>query len=422
MPPREIPGFYYDEARGKYFKIEGRATAPVSAPWSADNVKKRKRAEKAERKRQAAEARTRTTLAGEAKPRPVGRREGAERGDIRASLFCERLKAVGEVVVGEAEEVGWDGDLGRMVMYSQYIPKDAAGRYQSLIVPEFSSINCSPSSHVVFMAGLSNPAAFMTFTWLTRISYASLTDDRPLRGIRQTAPVFQDSPGPASNQLTSYTATLPEQHRSLFCFAGTNRGVLALHTTGDTAWVHQTRSAGDIFSTDCHASDPNLLLAAGRRGIVTLADMRVGPSDGTPLTFTHGSSVTHLRAAPDGNPYRLVVAGLENKMAIYDRRWLARSSRHHSPAGYRNRVRLHIGWDADPSLGLIIAAHDQGSVAVYSAISGHRVGNVPLKPGQKGPVSCVRVGRMGGDDMPSVLVGAGGGILVHSCVSDGEES
>lgn len=253
-------------------------------------------------------------------------------------------------------------------------------------------------------------------------------------------------PGPASNQLTSYTATpSPEQHRSLFCFAGTNRGVLALHTTGDTAWVHQTRSAGDIFSTDCHASDPNLLLAAGRRGIVTLADMRVGPSDGAPLTFTHGSSVTHLRAAPDGNPYRLVVAGLENKMAIYDRRWLARSSPHHSPGRgssssasssparpatlpylpfpeYRNRVRLHIGWDADPSMGLVVAAHDQGSVAVYSAISGHRVGNVPLKPGQKGPVSCVRVGRMGGDDMPSVLVGAGGGILVHSCVSDGEES
>lgn len=98
-------------------------------------MKKRKRAEKAERKRQTAEARARTILAGEAKPRPVGRRgalgprgarglagavleaectgraRGAERGDIRASLFCERLKAVGEVVVGEAEEVGWDGDL-----------------------------------------------------------------------------------------------------------------------------------------------------------------------------------------------------------------------------------------------------------------------------------------------------------------------
>ncbi|KAG8164367.1 hypothetical protein KVR01_006285 [Diaporthe batatas] len=53
--PREIPGFYYDEDKKRYFKIESHPTAPANAAWAAGNVKKRK-AEKAQaqqkRKRQ----------------------------------------------------------------------------------------------------------------------------------------------------------------------------------------------------------------------------------------------------------------------------------------------------------------------------------------------------------------------------------
>ncbi|KAJ0124902.1 myocyte-specific enhancer factor 2d [Diaporthe amygdali] len=53
--PREIPGFYYDEEKKRYFKIESHPTAPSNAAWAAGNVKKRK-AEKAQaqqkRKRQ----------------------------------------------------------------------------------------------------------------------------------------------------------------------------------------------------------------------------------------------------------------------------------------------------------------------------------------------------------------------------------
>ncbi|POR38076.1 Plasma membrane ATPase, partial [Tolypocladium paradoxum] len=40
--PVEIPGYYYDEAKKKYFKIEKSHTAPSSASWSSDSVKKRK--------------------------------------------------------------------------------------------------------------------------------------------------------------------------------------------------------------------------------------------------------------------------------------------------------------------------------------------------------------------------------------------
>ncbi|ROT40224.1 hypothetical protein SODALDRAFT_329906 [Sodiomyces alkalinus F11] len=37
----QIPGYYYDEEKKKYFKIEKTQTAPSQAAWSADNVKRR---------------------------------------------------------------------------------------------------------------------------------------------------------------------------------------------------------------------------------------------------------------------------------------------------------------------------------------------------------------------------------------------
>ncbi|KAG7294289.1 hypothetical protein NEMBOFW57_004360 [Staphylotrichum longicolle] len=37
---REIPGFYYDTVKRKYFRIEDAGTAPAQAAWSARNVKR----------------------------------------------------------------------------------------------------------------------------------------------------------------------------------------------------------------------------------------------------------------------------------------------------------------------------------------------------------------------------------------------
>ncbi|KAL2197231.1 hypothetical protein P885DRAFT_60609 [Corynascus similis CBS 632.67] len=53
---REIPGFYYDSVKRKYFRIEKSQTAPAQAEWSAQNVKRRAAAEQQaedEKRRQA---------------------------------------------------------------------------------------------------------------------------------------------------------------------------------------------------------------------------------------------------------------------------------------------------------------------------------------------------------------------------------
>jgi len=43
MSPRNIPGFYYDEAKGKYFKIQPSHIAPNGSPYSNDVVRKEAR-------------------------------------------------------------------------------------------------------------------------------------------------------------------------------------------------------------------------------------------------------------------------------------------------------------------------------------------------------------------------------------------
>ncbi|SPQ27314.1 cea93900-6b1f-4ed6-93aa-c5284ade975f [Thermothielavioides terrestris] len=48
----EIPGYYYDSAKRKYFRIEDSRTAPVGAAWSAQNVKRRALEEKEQAERQ----------------------------------------------------------------------------------------------------------------------------------------------------------------------------------------------------------------------------------------------------------------------------------------------------------------------------------------------------------------------------------
>jgi hypothetical protein len=42
MPVAEIPGFYYDPEKRKYFKIQKNHTVQTGSPYSAETVKKRK--------------------------------------------------------------------------------------------------------------------------------------------------------------------------------------------------------------------------------------------------------------------------------------------------------------------------------------------------------------------------------------------
>ncbi|KAI0096529.1 hypothetical protein F4814DRAFT_434983 [Daldinia grandis] len=103
MPPREIPGYYWDEDKKRYFKIEQGKTAPSNAPWSSDSVKKRKAegAEAAEHANQAALSKKRIVRSETLEHPLIGgffnRELGAPRYDHIAASFAHGIVEKGAV-------------------------------------------------------------------------------------------------------------------------------------------------------------------------------------------------------------------------------------------------------------------------------------------------------------------------------------
>ncbi|KAL8397781.1 hypothetical protein RB594_004479 [Gaeumannomyces avenae] len=129
--PMQIPGYYYDEEKRKYFKIERNATAPASAAWSDRNVRKRKAdaADAAAARRAAAVAATRVRRAPALADPVVGgllRRElgggGDGDGDAPQVAWARSMQDKGAVAFpGRIEgfvAVGEEDRLGLGLLYA----------------------------------------------------------------------------------------------------------------------------------------------------------------------------------------------------------------------------------------------------------------------------------------------------------------
>ncbi|KAI1323827.1 hypothetical protein F5Y16DRAFT_382687 [Xylariaceae sp. FL0255] len=168
----EIPGYYYDPDKRKYFKIEASKTAPPSASWSSDKVKRRKLADE-----NAAEERRRTELSrGHIRPACVlndaltggffARECGAMSDDMQAACFARGLRDEGSVSLAmpssrpewEGTSSGFGPQVRRMYVDGQdqrtgmcavlatsderslvsgYIPRDENGRINQRLVANY---------------------------------------------------------------------------------------------------------------------------------------------------------------------------------------------------------------------------------------------------------------------------------------------
>ncbi|KAG5913722.1 hypothetical protein E4U42_000910 [Claviceps africana] len=142
-----------------------------------------------------------------------------------------------------------------------------------------------------------------------------------------------------------------------------------------------------------------------------MTDLRAPVSEWT--HSPHASSITHLRSI---NPHQVLVAGLQNQMSLYDTRFFgaapdgggnARAPLLSFP-GYRNAAHVHAGWDVSTELGLVAAAHDDGTVRLFSLTTGRTLRS-PAVDGlwTDAPVKALAFSTMGGERLPSLWVGEG---------------
>lgn len=127
----------------------------------------------------------------------------------------------------------------------------------------------------------------------------------------------------------------------------------------------------------------SLLLCGMRNGELYLHDERARSGC---LRGSHPSAVAHIKGVDET---RFVVAGLEDKMMMYDLRWMAReplvaggkkrknrdtwSKPYLHYAEYRNRAHTGLGFDVDVCAGLVAAATDDKRVFLLDLWSGNRV-------------------------------------------------
>ncbi|KAL8856417.1 MAG: hypothetical protein Q9178_006987 [Gyalolechia marmorata] len=119
---------------------------------------------------------------------------------------------------------------------------------------------------------------------------------------------------------------------------------------------------------------PNLILSGMRSGKVRVWDIR---SKGTNVRFQHPSCISNIRAIDD---HKVLVAGLEAKMAIYDTRFTKGYPQSHCNSNIGLSVPLQVfptyrsgsyfyprlGFDVQVELGLIASATEDKKVQMFS--------------------------------------------------------
>ncbi|KAI8280589.1 hypothetical protein COL154_002409 [Colletotrichum chrysophilum] len=425
----QIPGFYYDEEKGKYFKIEKTQSAPQNAAWSAESVKRRKvkhREAEAVAARQerlkrhiVRSAVLRDPLLGgflEAELGVVKRerkiRSGGGGGssfgvnDVPAAAWARGLTDKGDVpfvpsfATGRFPNIpcfwvsGHDDKTGLGVAYAtvdeetvigSYIPTNENDEYVGLVIygvemltfAGYLSVQMLP---VVRSIGSNN---------LRHISY---------RSGRHEGVVNSTTIGPPSSS-------------NLVCVIGTSFGLLRLMGDERVRWLGPPRPRpgppeGDFFTSSFLPDNPNVLFAGGRNPTIKLMDMRTMWDAWELLPI---GPVAHLEAV---NPHQFVAAGPRSLMAVFDIRYRRLLPNGVRPVvefeGYKNDAHMHIGWAVDADAGVVAAAHDDGAVGMYSLLSGRRL-RCPAVDGIKGrtPIKSLRFTAMPGKRHKSLFVGLG---------------
>ncbi|KAI9760848.1 MAG: hypothetical protein M1835_000088 [Candelina submexicana] len=392
----DIPGYYFDREKKKYFKIIPNHIAPQGAQYSRENIKRSKDNEK-KRKRETEQARRLKHHIQHSKilkhplggayclNRETGTQAPAER-DIRAKVYTQGLERSTKFHAGVSatiqhfardEATGGlfyglcvtpDKDTNGKVTYSEPRAKPITSPTHS----EITSINIGPTRTLVSTTLGGDADATIT---LTKLVEPSQFDGTWLDIGVHTMLHPRDQ--------TIWTSR-PSQTDGTIAI-GTSTGMLLLKETNSnwTTVNHALKSKTDIFALEFLSS--STIAAGGRDSSIRFYDQR---SSGKALRLRHPSSVTGIRQVDE---WRIVVCGLRNSMRLYDLRsqpspipppttTTATTKTSHKATTqpvleypYLNDFRLGLGFDVDTETGLVAAASDDRNLQLFSVYSGEEI-------------------------------------------------
>ncbi|KAH7133379.1 hypothetical protein B0J13DRAFT_100462 [Dactylonectria estremocensis] len=465
----EIPGYYFDPEKKKYFKIQKSHAAPTDAAYSSDAVKRRRvndRTVLAAKKRAHAvrnhirrhpmnqDAMFGGILAREfglARVAECGRGR-VEDGDVAAMAWAHGAVDKGSVpfapsfargqcpnmpclyVNGEDTKTGLGmayATLDEETLVASYIPtdqnetvsfsRDAALRFGRTLCFRSEMIRCSqvssikyhsPSHKMLVTSREPGEGCGLTFFSPPLTQAADPTRPSWLLGETDHYQRITMRQGQGVHWVVNGSTPAPASS-DLICVIGTNRGVLKVQSNETMSLMAQSnplrrlQQPKEIFAQDFQDGNHNILLAGGRQPRLWMSDVRAPESQ---WSFSkHASSISHIRSV---NPNQVLVAGLQNSMALYDIRFLHCRRDGARPLlefpDYCNEAHLQIGWDVDTRLGVVAAAQDNGTVRLFSLRSGRRLRS-PATDALRSdsPFKALMFQTMPRERLPSLFVGDG---------------
>ncbi|KAG5749720.1 hypothetical protein H9Q69_006813 [Fusarium xylarioides] len=404
--------FLADNEKKKYFKIERTHTAPSSAAWSSDAVKRRKVEHEAQKlaERQAHQVKkhikrhfvARDTVTSALLTREIGLPYVAERGrgrvedeDLGAAAWARGSVAKGNVpfapsfarerranmpcfyVSGDDEKTGLGASyatLDEETLVGSYIPTDE-------------------NDELVFEA----------FFWQNPVT--------PYRGaiLYQRVAV----PNEGRGEWMVHNSTPAPSSSDLICVASSNRGLLRMHSEGSVSVVAPRAAQNGLqlpqetFAQDFQEGNHNVVFAGGRQPRLWITDLRAPEPQWS--FANHASSISHIKSV---NTNQVLASGLKSSMALYDVRYLTSDPRGTKPLlyfnGHRNEAHFHIGWDVSPELNVVAAAQDNGTMKLFSLKSGCQLRCSAVEAIQLDtPIKALMFQRMPTERMPSLFIGEG---------------
>ncbi|KAI4870720.1 hypothetical protein F4820DRAFT_222575 [Hypoxylon rubiginosum] len=469
MAPNEIPGYYWDEKKQRYFKVEKGATAPSDAAWSSDKVKKRKLEDAA-----SVEAIRRLNLNKNRvmRSRAVNQplmggffaRECGERDlDLPAAAFAQGLVEKGKIPLADASwgsntnvkhmlvaGKGHKNDictayatLDETVVLSTYIPRDpTSGRVHRRLISnhidmpthlrpnremgmrQISDIKYSEKAHRVLITSRSPCSEVSTMIFAPKRTDSD--DPRPSWLIGESGTtLYMNARAYGDHAFNDYGANVvcPAPRGNSYMFVvGSSRGLVHCGMDMSMGWSSPwgpghyygpQNSFLDIFAVDFQPLHPKVVLFGGRPGYLFKGDMRQNALKWSKLDLNN--AITHIKPI---NENQVLVAGIRNMLSVYDLRYTAKfRGSLDLPAGmatplfkidqYKNDAHIKIGLDLDLASGIAAAAHDDGKVALYSVRSGARLPSRDIDKIQSrhGAIHCLQFEPFPGDVTPTLFVG-----------------
>ncbi|KAI1179659.1 hypothetical protein F4777DRAFT_441258 [Nemania sp. FL0916] len=399
----DLPGYYYDAERQRYFKVEKNQTAPADAAWSSSNVKRRRlnEEEAAAALQHQDRIKSRIKRASVLREPLTGgffaREHGAVADDMEAACFVAGLRNKGRISlvaprIGTARGSlvrhfyvgGQDNETGLCTVFglsdactllSTYLARDKNKRLNQNLLANYRLHDGSPQpyiekhmfvvtdiqhhapSNTIFVArAVHVPSSQGECSYLFRIQPTSISVDDDALTPRWKLPVESVTPLESRGEdqgtidcMAQCIAPAPGSSRPS-CVVGAEQGIVLWDADTEKKLHHCLAPATsprdlvrDVWAVDFGPNQTNVFQFGGRPGFLFTADARLPYQAWQHVQLP--AAITKLKCLGDGK--QVLVAGLRNQLGVYDLRFTPS----HRGVGRRidSSVDIPIVEEADPS-------------------------------------------------------------------------